>query len=217
MRCRYTRVPRDRSTARAAGVVGIDWLVHYVPRVDAAGVVFHHAADVVRHDLLCIRRCYVGLKPVRQGIPPNQAMATEEHAMLFGPGNSIVAIRKIVDVGGGPQILGELQIIAVGDHGEGVGNNGRSLGLKQQFVLYREQTQIFPLCCAARLRAEVSGSCPGEVSDPARTFGADIPQRRRTERNACLSSTFRRIGTALHFCRIGMKPLLGKALVHRRR
>src|ERR1700677_4511339 len=83
-------------------------LIHHVPRVDPAGVMPYDTADVVRHDLPRICAGYVGWKPVRQGIPPDQAMAAKEHAMLFGPGNSPVPIRKIEDLGGGPQILGEL-------------------------------------------------------------------------------------------------------------
>jgi hypothetical protein len=42
--------------------------------------------------------------------------------------------------------------------------------------------KIFPLCCAARLSAEVSGSCLGNVSDPERTLVADnhaaVPHRK---------------------------------------
>ena len=90
-------------------IIVIDALIYHIPRVHTAGVVFHYGGDVVCHHLLCVRRCHIGVKPVRQGIPPDQAMATEElRPCCSAQETARVTIREIIGVGSGPQMLGEL-------------------------------------------------------------------------------------------------------------
>ena len=81
-----------RLTAQAVGpVVMVDWLVHHVPRVHSDPVMLHDGGDVVRHYLSGVCARHIGLKPIGQGVPPDQAMTAEEQAVASGPGNDGVA------------------------------------------------------------------------------------------------------------------------------
>src|ERR1700733_9675050 len=61
-------------------------------------------------------------------------MATKQQPMLFAPGNNRVSRREIVGVRSGAQTVGELEVVAVCDHGEAICHGRRGSRVELQLV-----------------------------------------------------------------------------------